>query len=488
MSNGTENIRIVIYSGEYRLTINVQYGTVLSNQLNAEGNMNYLTIVAAVFGTIWGVFFLLLFHYVVFTVIGIFKKKSFPHTDEKKCYGVVIGARNEEAVIGALIDSICANRYPQDKIRIFVVAHNCTDKTAEIARGKGAVVYEYNNPNERTLGYAYRYLYGKINAEWGWKNFDGFLVMNADNIMPPDYISKMNDAFVATGGERVITSYRNSSNFGSNYMSCLYGVFFISCCRYEMRGRTYCGCTTRISGTGYLFPSETVKDGWPYVTITEDWEFSADRVADGVKIYYCDDAEFYDEQPTTVPIMWRQRLRWARGHMVVFFTRFRKLVRNLFTPVSRGGPKNKFSIFDMTLSIMPLGVISTCLAVLNIVCIALSPLFGYSAAEVWLHYGLSILIGFACTYAVGVLMAVLLVAVERRRIPKVRFWTMAAAVLLWPFFIALNILLDVISLFVRKLEWKTIPHRGAADKGKAPRQKEEEPPCRMQAAGENENI
>lgn len=45
--------------------------------------MNYLTIVAAVFGTIWGVFFLLLFHYVVFTVIGIFKKKSFPHTDEK---------------------------------------------------------------------------------------------------------------------------------------------------------------------------------------------------------------------------------------------------------------------------------------------------------------------------------------------------------------------------------------------------------------------
>ena len=422
--------------------------------------MDYLTIVSIVFGSIWGVFFLLLFHYVAFTVIGIFKKRRFPSTEEKKKYGIIISARNEEAVIGALIDSIHASRYPQEKLQVFVVAHNCTDKTAQIARERGATVYEYNNPNECTLGYAYKFLYGKINAEWGWQNYDGFLVMNADNVVPPDYISKMNDAFVATKGEQVITSYRNSSNFGSNYMSCLYGIFFISCCRYEMRGRTYCGCTTRISGTGYLFRSDMVKDGWPYVTITEDWEFTADRVADGVKIYYCDDAEFFDEQPTTMPIMWRQRLRWARGHMVVYFTRFKKLVKGLFTPVSKGGPKNKFSIYDMALSIMPLGVISTSLAILNLICIALSPLFGYSAAAVWSSYGWGILAGFGGTYAAGVLMAALLVLLERRRIPKVGAGKMTAAVLLWPLFIALNIILDVIALFVRNLQWKAIPHKG----------------------------
>ena len=96
--------------------------------------MDYLTIVSIVFGIIWGIFFLLLFHYVAFTVIGIFKKRRFPSTEEKKKYGIIISARNEEAVIGALIDSIHASRYPQDKLQVFVVAHNCTDKTAQIAR------------------------------------------------------------------------------------------------------------------------------------------------------------------------------------------------------------------------------------------------------------------------------------------------------------------------------------------------------------------
>ena len=71
--------------------------------------MDYLTIVSIVFGIIWGIFFLLLFHYVAFTVIGIFKKRRFPSTEEKKKYGIIISTRNEEAVIGALIDSITSN-------------------------------------------------------------------------------------------------------------------------------------------------------------------------------------------------------------------------------------------------------------------------------------------------------------------------------------------------------------------------------------------
>lgn len=420
--------------------------------------MSYIAIVAIFFGAIWCVFFVLLFHYIVFTLIGIFKKKSYPKTQNQGRYGIIIGARNEAAVIGKLIDSIRDNGYPQEKLQIFVVAHNCTDETAAIARRKGVTLYEYNNPAERTVGYAYRYLFDRINADWGWQAFDGFFVINADNELTSDYIAKMNDAFFATDKRQVITSYRNSMNFGSNYMSCLYGIFFLASCRYESRGRTVCNSSTRVSGTGYLFPACMVKDGWPYVTLTEDWEFSADRVADGVKIVYCDDAEFFDEQPTTVKIMLRQRMRWARGHMIVFFTRFKKLMRSLFTPVSKGGPKNKFSIFDMSLSILPLGVIGVSLGLLNLLAVALSPLFGYDAARAWTLYAIMVGVGFACTYVIGIFMAVLLVLLERKRIPKVKFRTMLAAILLWPFFVGLNIILDVISLFLTDLEWKEIPH------------------------------
>ena len=75
----------------------------IGKSVYSEVTMDYLTIVSIVFGIIWGIFFLLLFHYVAFTVIGIFKKRRFPSTEEKKKYGIIISARNEEAVIGALL-------------------------------------------------------------------------------------------------------------------------------------------------------------------------------------------------------------------------------------------------------------------------------------------------------------------------------------------------------------------------------------------------
>lgn len=425
--------------------------------------MGYLTIVATVFISIWCVFFLLLFHYGVFSVIGIFKKKTFPPADRRLSYGIIIAARNEEAVIGPLLDSIWANRYPQEKLHVFVVAHNCTDRTARIARDRGAVVYEYNNPAERTAGYAYRYLFDKINAEWGDAGIEGFFVINADNVLAPDYISRMNDAFVATGGQCVITSYRNSRNFGSNYMSCLYGMYFISACRFEARGRTVCGCSTRVSGTGYMFPPRLVEKGWEYVTLTEDWEFTADQLARGNRVLYCDEAEFFDEQPLTVKVMLRQRLRWARGHMIVFFTRFRALMKSLFSRENGLDGRERFSVFDISASILPLGVISVTLLLAQLGCIALCPLFGYDAARVWRVYGTISLVLFAVSYLLTVLSALLLLVLERRRIPGVGPVKLAAAVLLWPFFLLLNVFLDVAALFLRDLEWKVIPHVGVAD-------------------------
>ena len=260
-------------------------------------------------------------------------------------------------------------------------------RTAEIARSKGATVYEYNNPAERVVGCAYRHFAERINAEGGLSELDGIIVINADNVLAPDYISRMNDAFVATGGEKVITSYRNSENFGRNYMTCLYGIFFIAACRYESRGRTVCNCSTRVSGTGFLFRADLIKEGWNYVSLTEDWEFSADRISRGMKVFYCDDAQLYDEQPKTIRLMLRQRLRWARGHTVVFFTRIKQLARSFFRPKKKGGPENKFSIFDISMSLMPLGVMGVVLGLAQAVCVAVAPLVGVSASFAWWLYG-----------------------------------------------------------------------------------------------------
>lgn len=430
-------------------------------------------IICAVLSGILG---LALIHFVIFTIVGIFQRKVFPPTEEQLRYGVIIPARNEERVIARLIQSLRAMDYPQDQIDIFVVAHNCNDRTAEIAREEGAIVYEYNNDQERTMGYAFRYLFDRIKEDYGIKTYDAFLMTNADNVFTENFLTKMNDAFVANGKKCIITSVRNSKNFSQNYMSCLYGLFFMAMCRMEARGRTYCGCSTRIAGTGYVFNSDLVTDGWEYVTLTEDWEFSADQISKGNKIFYCDEAEFFDEQPTTLKIMWRQRMRWAKGHMDVFFTRFRKVAKSIVTPKKKGGNPNKGSAYDIGVSIMPLGVISVCCMILQSVLIALAPLFGYDAAKVWRLIGIIVGTSLAVAYVLSFITAVILYFLERKRIKKVGFFTLMAAFFLWPFFLGIAVIMDVAALFIKNLEWKPIPHsyNFGEEKNKRKRKKSEE--------------
>lgn len=425
--------------------------------------MNYLEIVNLVFSITGGILGLLCLHFVVFFIAGLFCKKRFPVAEKKCKFGIIVSARNEERVIGRLIDSINASDYPADKIQIFVIAHNCTDETAKVCREHGAIVFEYDNPEERMKGYALRYGFKKIAEEYGTETFDGFFIMDADNIVEKNYISKMNDAFVANGEEAVIASYRNSKNFNENYMSCLYGMFFLYGCCYEQRGRAVLGCSTRVTGTGYVFSSKLVKDGWNWVTLTEDWELSADVVINGDKIVYCDDAVFYDEQPTNVPIMLRQRLRWGRGHTEVFFSRYAKLVRSIFNHRKYGGENKKnnaISKYDLSVNVLPLGFMTVANFLFQVICIAFCPLFNLDVGKAYADFFISFGYSLALSCVALWISEIIIFISERKRIGKLNFGRRLVAFLLFPPFIGMAILFDTVSLFVTNLQWKPIPHHG----------------------------
>lgn len=423
--------------------------------------MDYVQIVKLVFIGITLIMTLLLVHFAIFAIVGLFARKKFPKTDEKLKYGIIIPARNEAAVVGNLIKSVYKNKYPQDKLHVFVIAHNCTDDTAKISRELGATVYEYNNPEECTMGYAFRYLFDRIREDYGVENYDGFFLFNADNVLADDYFDKMNDAFVANGKDTVITSFRNSKNFGSNVMSAMYGIYFVQGCRYESRGRTYCGCSTRVQGTGYVIPAEIVKDGWNYVTLTEDWEFSADQIIRNRKIVYCDEAVFYDEQPTTTRIMLRQRLRWAKGHLLVCLTRYGDLLKGIFTPKKRGGGQYKGSLYDMSVNILPVCIISFVLFAAQAICLAFAPLMGYDSsqiANIWIYWAIGVGFSMVCFYLVNFIAGIVILIAERKRIKNVSGGVLFGALILWPIFVSLSVPLEIMCLFV-KVGWKAIPHK-----------------------------
>ena len=126
---------------------------------------------------------ILVFHKAFYFVIGMFFTRKFKKATKNHKYGICIAARNEENVIGNLIDSIHKQDYPSDLYTIFVVADNCTDITADIARKKGAIVYERFDDEHKTKGYALQYLFKNIEKDYKTDSFEGSFIFDADNLL-----------------------------------------------------------------------------------------------------------------------------------------------------------------------------------------------------------------------------------------------------------------------------------------------------------------
>lgn len=276
--------------------------------------------------------------------------KDEPHRPKRlHRFAVLICARNEQAVIADLLHSIRSQTYPQALLEVFVMADNCTDRTAEIARRCGATVHERENHEHVGKGYALEALLEHIRADRP-NGFDGYFVFDADNVLAPDYIEQMNATFC--DGYSIVTSYRNSKNYGDNWISAGYALWFLRESQYLNRARMRLGTSCAVSGTGFLFSQAVLNqtDGWHFHLLTEDIEFSVHHILDGETIGYCEAAELYDEQPTQFRQSWRQRMRWSKGYLQVFRARGKDLIRAALDA--------DFAAFDMSMAIMPAFVLS----------------------------------------------------------------------------------------------------------------------------------
>ena len=263
-----------------------------------------------------------------YIILGIFFTRKFKPAKKKHKYAILIAARNEENVIGNLLDSINKQDYDMSLVTTFVVADNCTDKTASVARKHGAICYERFDEERKTKGFALQYLCERIEEDYKTNSFEGYFIFDADNLLKEDYISRMNDSFDA--GEKIITSYRNTKNFNDNWIASTYAIHWLRSIRSNHRARSVLRLATNIQGTGFLFSNEIIKDGWKYTSLTEDRALTADAVAQGYRISYNNDAMFFDEQPTSLKIALRQRLRWSRGHLEAFVETGPYLFINIF--------------------------------------------------------------------------------------------------------------------------------------------------------------
>ena len=288
-----------------------------------------LWLINLVIVTIFGVLY---FNQAFHMVLSIFvPAKKYEDTKEEKTYGFLIAARNEKDSIANIIDSIKAQNYNQERIHIFVVADNCSDETAEIARSKGAFVFERNDKEKLGKSYALEFAFKEIFEKYEYLNIDAFFIFDADNLLDENYVAEMNKAFNSKN-DGIITSLRLPKNFSDSWLAGGSSYMFLRECRQIHHDRSTLDIGTYVSGTGYLISKEVIKElnYWPFHTLVEDVEISAYMASRGVKIRYCETAKFYDEQPTNIKAYWIQRLRWCKGNHQVFFKEGGSLFKGLF--------------------------------------------------------------------------------------------------------------------------------------------------------------
>lgn len=399
-----------------------------------------------IFNAVISILFTLCYAYQFFYLfVGLLKgEQKFKAVREHK-FAAVISARNERDVIGQLISSIKSQNYPKDKLDVFVIADNCTDDTAQVARGAGAIVYERFNKVQVGKGYALDWLFKIIDRDHKDAGYEGYMIFDADNILDVNYVSEMNKVF--DNGYDILTSYRNSKNFDSNWISAAYSLWFLREARYLNNSRMQLGTSCAISGTGFLVGANVIEGngGWIHHLLTEDIEFTCDSVSKGMKIGYASKAVLYDEQPTKFSQSYTQRLRWAKGFYQVFANYGGKLLKGVL--------KGSFSCLDMFMTVMPAMLLTLLSVLINVVAIPVAIATDAPETAILVQALIQTLVNF---YGLFFILGLLTAITEWDQIHCV-WYKKVLYLFTFPVFMLSYVPIAIIALF-KKVEWKPIKH------------------------------
>lgn len=227
-------------------------------------------------------------------------------------FAVLVPAHNEEMLIGTLCRSLLAIGYPKELYEIFIVADNCSDRTAAICAEHGVEVIQRNDPEQGGKGQA---------LAWGLRHmtldrFDAVFIVDADNSVDPAILSELSR--LLNEGEQAIQCYNAVGNRDDSwftqllYVSRTIGNLLYHEAKYRL------GLSSYLMGNGLCFKAELLqRKGWTAFTAGEDWEYYAQLVEDDIMIGFAAKAKVYHQESRSLDQATSQRLRWSSGRFSI---------------------------------------------------------------------------------------------------------------------------------------------------------------------------
>ena len=350
----------------------------------------------------------------------------------------VVPAHNEETVIRNLVESLVAQDYPKELYDVYVIADNCTDATAEIAKEAGAKVLKRFDEANKTKGHALNwFIKQKIEED---ADYDAMCVFDADNIVDKNFLKNMNKKLCQ--GEEVVQGYRDIKNPTDSWIASGYAIFYWMMHRFYHLARYNLGLSPLLNGTGFMVKFDLLKPhGWQTVTLTEDIEYSLINIAEGRKLGWAVDAIVYDEQPVTFKASWSQRSRWTVGHLQCMKEYTKSLIKGVKEHKTLMNFDGALYLFGIPLMILTFAL----LGVNTLLYIGAEMTF----AELVGHFTRYLI----ATFILPVLTGVAIMALEKKPIKP-----MLTGILMYPIFMGSWILINIKCLIKPNTKWEKIEH------------------------------
>ena len=382
--------------------------------------------------------------YYLITASGILKRNKKKVIKDKKYnnFAIIIAARNEENVIGELVKSLKKQNYPKEHYNTYVIVNNCTDNTSGVAKKAGANVIECT-AKVKSKGDVLKFTFNYFKDN---KDIDAYVIFDADNLVHPDFLIKMNETI--NEGYTVAQGFRETKNVEDNWLSCSYAMLYYLQNYFLNKSRYNLGKSSFLNGTGFMVKKSVIdKHGFNPKTVTEDIEFTAMCALNGEKIAFVEEAITYDEQVNNLKVSLKQRKRWSYGTIQCLKAYFNELLKT-------GFKSHSFECFDIILfySSIVLHVIFSFVPLL----ILIYDIINFkSINEYFIIYNIaSIIIG----YLFGVLFRMLLIKKCNKSIIN-----NIGGILLFDLFIITWLPVNVMCLFIKECKWDPIKHNRNVD-------------------------
>lgn len=250
-----------------------------------------------------------------FIAILITKKRKAENTnlassDESTRYNfaILVPAHNEELLLGNLLKSLTELAYPKDKYTVYVVADNCTDTTAELARMiDGVRVYERYDADKRGKGYALGWILQQLKEDQ--LVHDAYVVLDADSMVEPTFLQWMSK--VLAQGAQALQAYYTVLNTTESPSTALRWIALTLKNYVWPLSRSGLGGSSTLTGNGMCFTHALLERcPWQANALSEDYQYYLTLVQHGERVRFVPEAVVRSLMPTTFTAMRTQDIRW----------------------------------------------------------------------------------------------------------------------------------------------------------------------------------